>query len=41
MSAAVARRLAEKEYAKYRVQQDREFESDFEREMKRLKGKDE
>jgi len=38
VSAAVARRLAEEEYAKYRVRQDREFESDFEREGKRLKG---
>lgn len=41
VSAAVARRLAEEEYAKYRVQQDEEFESDFEREVKRLEGKDE
>ena len=41
VSAAVARRLAEEEYAKYRVRQDREFESDFEREVKRLRGKDE
>ena len=41
VSAAVARRLAEEEYAKYRVRQDREFESDFEREVKRLQGGDE
>ena len=38
VSAAVARQLAEEEYAKYRVRQDREFESDFEREVKRLQG---
>lgn len=41
VSAAVARRLAEEEYAKYRVRQDREFESDFEREVKRLQGEGE
>lgn len=40
VSATIARRLAEEEYAKYRVRQDREFESDFEREMKRLQKKD-
>lgn len=38
VSAVVARQLAEEEYAKYRVRQDREFESDFEREVKRLKA---
>jgi hypothetical protein len=38
VSAAVAERLAEEEYAKYRVRQDREFESDFEREVKQLQG---
>lgn len=41
VSTAVARRLAEEEYAKYRVRQDREFESDFERQVKRLQGEDE
>lgn len=41
VSAAVAKRLAEEQYARYRVRQDREFESDFEREVKRLKGEDE
>lgn len=41
VSAAVAKQLAQEEYAKYRVRQDREFESDFEREVKRLKGEDE
>ena len=41
VSAAVARRLAEEEYAKYRVRQGRELESDFERELKRLEGEDE
>ncbi len=32
---------AEEQYARYRVRQDREFESDFEREVKRLKREDE
>jgi len=41
VSAAVARRLAEEEYAKYRVRQGRELESDFERELKRFKGENE
>lgn len=34
--AEVAKRLAFDQYEKYRVRQDREFESDFEREVKRL-----
>src|SRR5690606_31918791 len=38
VSAAVAKQLAQQEYSKYRVRQDQEFESDFEREVKRLKG---
>ncbi|GAB4565717.1 MAG: hypothetical protein Tsb0020_16750 [Haliangiales bacterium] len=33
----IAKRLAETEYAKFRVRQDREFEGDFEREVKRLR----
>ena len=41
VSAVVAKRLAEEQYATYRVRQDREFESDFEREVKRIKGEDE
>ena len=36
VSAEVAKRLAFDQYEKYRVRQDREFESDFEREVKRL-----
>lgn len=32
----VAQKLAEKEYAKYRVIQDRNFESDFDKEVKKL-----
>lgn len=39
VSHEVAAKLAEKEYAKFRVIQDREFESDFDREIKKLKGK--
>lgn len=39
VSHAVAKKLAEKEYNKFRVIQDRQFESDFEKEAKKLKGK--
>lgn len=37
VSTAAAKRIAEKEYEKYRVIQDRLFESDFDREVKKLK----
>lgn len=40
VSAKVARSLAEDEYEKFRVVQDREFESDFEREVKRISSDD-
>jgi hypothetical protein len=36
VSAAVAKRLAEEQYEQFRVKQDRAFESDFEREAKRI-----
>ena len=36
VSAEVAKHLAEEQYAKFRVQQDQAFESDFEREVKRI-----
>lgn len=39
ISHEVARKLAEEEYQQFRVYQDRAFESDFEREMKRLSKK--
>lgn len=39
VSHDVAKSLAEKEYSKFRVIQDKYFESDFEKEAKRLKGK--
>lgn len=32
----VAKRLAEEEYEKFRVVQDREFESDFDKEVKKM-----
>ena len=35
----VAIKLAEEEYGKFRVLQDRDFESDFEKEVKRLHDK--
>ena len=38
VSAAVAKRLAEAEYDKFRVRQDHEFESDFDREVKRIQA---
>ncbi|HEV7226738.1 MAG TPA: RhuM family protein, partial [Pirellulales bacterium] len=39
VSAEVAKRLAEEQYAAFRVQQDRRFESDFEKEVKRIEKK--
>jgi hypothetical protein len=36
VSAEVARRLAEEQFATFRVRQDQRFESDFEREVKRI-----
>lgn len=39
VSAEVARRLAEEQFATFRVQQDRRFESDFETEIKRIEKK--
>ena len=39
VSAEVAKRLAEAQYDKFRVRQDREFESDFEAEVKRIESK--
>ena len=37
LSHEVAKKLAEKEFEKYRVIQDRAFESDFDKEVKKLK----
>ena len=37
VSAAVAKQLAEQEYHQFRAVQDREFESDFEREVSRFR----
>ena len=39
MSHEVAMKLAEKEYEKFRVIQDRNFESDFEKEVKKITDK--
>jgi hypothetical protein len=39
VSAEVAKRLAEEHYATFRIQQDRHFESDFEKEVKRIAKK--
>jgi hypothetical protein len=41
VSADVARRLAEEQYTAFRVHQDRRFESDFEKEIKRIQAKPE
>jgi len=38
VSHEVAKQLAHEQYAQFRVAQDRAFESDFEREVKRLRG---
>ncbi len=38
VSAEVAKRLAEEQYEQFRVKQDQAFESDFEREVKRIEG---
>jgi len=39
VSAEVAKHLAEEEYDRFRVRQDRDFESDFEAEVKRIEAK--
>ncbi len=39
VSAQVAKLLAEKQYANFRIQQDRRFESDFEKEIQRIEKK--
>jgi hypothetical protein len=39
ISADVAKRLAEEQYDRFRVRQDREFESDFDAEVKRIESK--
>lgn len=39
VSAEVARQLAEEQYAQFRVKQDRAFESDFDKEVKRIEKK--
>ena len=38
VSAEVAKRLAEEQYSAFRVKQDRAFEGDFEKEIKRIEG---
>lgn len=38
VSAEVAKRLADEQYGRFRVKQDRAFESDFDREVKRISG---
>ena len=39
VSHDVAKKLAEKEYSKFRVLQDKSFESNFEKEIRKIKGK--
>ncbi len=39
MSAEIAKKLAESQFEKYRVIQDREYESDFDAEVKKLEAK--
>jgi hypothetical protein len=38
VSREVAKQLAEEQYARFRVEQDRRFESDFEKEIRRITG---
>lgn len=38
ISAEVAKKLANNQYEKFRIKQDSEYESDFDREIKRIKG---
>jgi hypothetical protein len=39
VSAEVAKQIAEEQYSTFRIQQDRNFESDFEKEIKRIERK--
>jgi hypothetical protein len=39
ISANIAKQLAEQEYSEFRTKQDREFESDFDKEIKRIMKK--
>ena len=41
ISHEVAKKLAEKEYKKFRVIQDKDFESDFDKEVKKITSKPE
>ena len=41
VSAEVAKRLAEEQYATFRIRQDKRFESDFEKEIKRIEDRKE
>jgi len=38
ISADIAKKLATEEYEKFRIKQDSSFESDFDKEIKRLRG---
>ena len=40
ISAEIAKQLATKQFEKYRIKQDSEYESDFDKEIKRIKGED-
>ncbi len=40
VSAEVAKELAEEQYESFRVRQDRAFESDFDREIKRIEKRE-
>ena len=40
ISAEIAKQLATEQYEKFRVKQDSEFESDFDKEIKRIKGEE-
>ncbi|MBP7461114.1 MAG: virulence RhuM family protein [Candidatus Delongbacteria bacterium] len=40
ISAEIAKKLAVKQFEEYRIKQDSEFESDFDKEIKRIKGEE-
>jgi len=40
VSHEIAAKLAEREYEKFRIEQDKKFESDFDKEIKKLKARE-
>ena len=40
ISAKIAKKLTTEQYKKFRIRQDSEYESDFDKEIKRIKGEE-